>query len=136
MCRPRAWDVTATWSYDDASLAPGSASETPTVQVTLTNTSNRDSREVIQAYLQPADPDQPVRLVGWTTVEVPAGAQTVVDVTTEALLWRRWDTTTNTRGIPLSDGELLIARGLGDIKARALPYDRSGPFHVRKPSRK
>lgn len=107
-----------TWSYDDARLASGSASDSPTVQVTLTNTGARDSREVVQVYLQPADPNQPVRLVGWTAVQVPAGEQVVVDVATESLLWRRWDTTTNAWGTPLSGGELLIARGLGDIKAR------------------
>jgi len=108
----------STWSYDEVSLAPGSASDSPTVRVTLTNTGARDSREVVQVYLQPADADQPVRLVGWTAVEVPAGEQAVVEVPTEALLWRRWDTTANAWGTPLSGGELLVARGLGDIRAR------------------
>lgn len=108
----------STWSYDEVSLAPGSASDSPTVRVTLTNTGARDSREVVQVYLQPADSDQPVRLVGWTAVEVPAGKQATVEVPTEALLWRRWDTTANAWGTPLSGGELLVARGLGDIRAR------------------
>ena len=32
---------------------------------TVTNTGIRESREVVQVYFEPADPDQPVRLVGW-----------------------------------------------------------------------
>ncbi|HEU5484512.1 MAG TPA: glycoside hydrolase family 3 C-terminal domain-containing protein [Microlunatus sp.] len=106
----------STWSYDHARLVSGS--DTPTVQVTVTNTGARDSRELVQVYLQPVDSDQPVRLVGWTTVAVASGERAVVDVTTEAKLWRRWDADTEAWGTPLSGGELLIARGLGDIRAR------------------
>jgi beta-glucosidase len=84
----------------------------------VTNIGGRDSREVVQVYLQPADTDQPVRLVGWATVEVAAGEQATVEVTTDAKLWRRWDTTANDWGTPLKGGELLVARGLGDIKTR------------------
>jgi len=32
-------------------------------------------------------------------------------------LWRRWDPATNGWGAPLTGGDLLIARGLGDIRA-------------------
>ena len=52
-----------TWEYADAHVLPGGGA--PTVRVTVINTGHRDSREVVQVYLRPAEPDHPVRLVGW-----------------------------------------------------------------------
>lgn len=108
----------ATWDYTEASLAgPGSAGS-PTVSVTVRNTAGRDSRELVQVYLQPSETDQPVRLVGWSTVDVPAGESATVEVTTDARLWRRWDTTADGWSTLAAGGELLVARGLGDIRFR------------------
>ncbi len=47
----------------------------PRRRVTVTNTGSRDSREVVQVYYRPAEHEQPVRLVGWTAVEVPAASR-------------------------------------------------------------
>jgi beta-glucosidase len=110
----------ATWDYSAASILRGSGlpgSGGPVVEVTVTNTGSRASREVVQIYYRPDVTEQPVRLVGWTAVEVAAGESTAVQVTTDARLWRRWDTTANGWGAPLTGGVLLIARGLGDIRA-------------------
>jgi beta-glucosidase len=104
----------STWEYSDARLVTG---DSPSVTVTVTNTGTRTSREVVQVYLRPVESDEPVRLVGWTAVTVAAGQAARVVVQTDRRLWRRWDTEANgwTR---LSDGgELLVARGLGDIRA-------------------
>jgi beta-glucosidase len=106
----------STWDYTDAELLPDQAS--PAVRVRLTNTGERDSREVVQVYYDPQTEDQPVRLAGWAGVEVGAGASTTVEVTTDARLWRQWDEQAGTWGEPLSGGCLLVARGLGDIRAR------------------
>ena len=38
--------------------------------------------------------------------------------TTDSRLWRRWDTDADSWGTPLTGGELLVARGLGDIRGR------------------
>ena len=57
----------------------------------MRNTSQRDSREVVQVYLQPAEADQPVRLVGWVSGG-PPGDSAIVTVDCDARLWRRWDT--------------------------------------------
>jgi beta-glucosidase len=105
----------STWDYTGAEILPGGAS--PTVRVRLTNTGERDSREVVQVYLDPQTEGQPVRLVGWATAQVATGASTTVDVTTDARLWRRWDKEAGSWGEPLTGGRLLVARGLGDIRA-------------------
>lgn len=106
------------WVYEAAELTGTSPGGSPTLSVTVRNTASRDSREVVQVYFQPAEADQPVRLVGWTTVDVPAGGSATVEVTTEARLWRRWDTSTGGWASLAPGGELLVARGLGDIRLR------------------
>ena len=101
------------WEYLDARLDTAAA-----VAVTLRNTGDRASREVVQVYLRPAEPDQPVRLVGWATAEVPAGGTAEVPVRCDARMWRRWDPATSTWDRLADGGELLIARGLGDVRCR------------------
>ncbi|MGX6608526.1 beta-glucosidase [Micromonosporaceae bacterium Da 78-11] len=104
----------ATWQYSDVRLVTGDA---PAVQVTVTNTGRRTSREVVQVYLQPVERDEPVRLVGWTSVTVPAGGSARITVHTDRRLWRRWDTATGSWGRLADGGSFLVARGLGDIRA-------------------
>ncbi len=98
------------WEYGEVSVAGG------VVAVDLTNVSARRSREVVQVYLEP-DPeerdDQPVRLVGWTTVDLAAGEQRRVEVTVDPRAARTW---TDDGWRPLTSGRLLVARGLGDLR--------------------
>jgi beta-glucosidase len=84
--------------------------------VQVRNTSARRSREVVQVYLEPAEADQPVRLVGWAAVEVGAGESATVEVPTEDRLWRRWDPQAATWARLGAGGRLLVARGLGDVR--------------------
>jgi beta-glucosidase len=103
------------WHYLDAraDLSAGIR-----VGVSLRNTSDRTSREVIQVYFAPAEPRQPVRLVGWTSAEVAAGQTADLTVVCDRRMWRRWDSTGGCwRTIPCT-GEFLIARGLGDVRIR------------------
>ncbi|HET9517203.1 MAG TPA: glycoside hydrolase family 3 C-terminal domain-containing protein, partial [Actinoplanes sp.] len=109
----------STWAYADAQVT---AHPQPTVTVTVTNTGERRSREVVQVYLEPAETDQPVRLVGWQDVTVEPGESARVAVPTDARMWRRWDTSSGTWGTLSGAGRLLVARALGDIRA-ALPLD-------------
>jgi beta-glucosidase len=102
----------STWEYSDARVINGDA---VAVTVTVANTGTRDSREVVQVYFQPADPAEPVRLVGWHGVEVPAGGSTRVTVPTDPRMWRKW--VDGAWGSVGEGGELLVARGLGDIRA-------------------
>jgi beta-glucosidase len=106
------------WEYESAMVTGNGAGGTPEVEVTVRNTSRRASREVVQVYLQPNETDQPVRLVGWAAAEVPAGESTTVTVHCDGRLWRRWDSKAGGWARLADAGELLVARGLGDIRHR------------------
>ncbi|MET1006590.1 MAG: glycoside hydrolase family 3 C-terminal domain-containing protein, partial [Propionibacteriaceae bacterium] len=105
----------SSWDYGTAELKDGG--DAPLVSLSVTNSGARDSREVVQVYLQPADAAQPTRLVGWTAVKAAAGQTVQVSVPTDPRLWRVWDTAADGWGEPLTGGTLLVARGLGDIRA-------------------
>jgi beta-glucosidase len=105
----------STWSYTDASVSVGGPS--PAVSVTVANTGERDSREVVQVYLEPSSSDEPVRLVGWAAVSLAAGESARVRVQTDARLWRAWDTESGGWSRIADGGRLLVARGLGDVRA-------------------
>ncbi|WP_111765223.1 glycoside hydrolase family 3 protein [Nakamurella deserti] len=106
------------WDYSDVT-AHGDPAVSTTVSVTVHNTGDRDGREVVQLYFAPADPAQPVRLVGWTPVTVAAGGSATVTVTGDPRMWRRWEGGPDGSWATLpSAGELLLARGLGDIRER------------------
>ncbi len=99
------------WSYGPAVL------DRTSVSVPVTNTGDRPSREVVQLYLRPAEADQPVRLVGWTAVLVAPGETVEVRVDSDDRLRRRWDTDAGRWDRLSPGGSLLVARGLGDIRA-------------------
>jgi beta-glucosidase len=102
------------WEYSDVRLVTGDA---PSITATVRNVGRRLSREVVQVYLRPVEPDQPVRLVGWTSVKVAPGESARVTVETDRRLWRKWDPATGTWSRLSDGGEFLVARGLGDIRA-------------------
>lgn len=104
------------WSYGRAELVDGAAGRS--VKVEITNTSGRPSREVVQVYLQPVESDQPIRLVGWSAIEVESGVTASVTVHCDARLWRRWDAAADAWTSLAPGGELVVARGLGDLRAR------------------
>jgi beta-glucosidase len=108
----------ATWDYQAAKVSGTTAAGAPRVEVTVGNTGERDSREVVQVYLKPAEPDQPVRLVGWAAAEVAAGGTETLTVDCDARLWRRWDAEAGQWSTIAGGGELLVARGLGDVRHR------------------
>jgi beta-glucosidase len=96
------------WDYRDAvSLDPLGA------EVTVTNTGYRPSREVVQLYLDPQMTGQPSRLVGWAAVSAAPGESVRVRVHADPRACRRWDDGWH----PLTSGRLLLARGLGDVRA-------------------
>ncbi len=107
----------STWDYSAPELLPSAGDGTaPSVAVTVTNTGSRRSREIVQVYFQPSEPDQPVRLVGWQAVSAEPGASARVEVGTDQRLWRRWDADAAAWDRLSGTGSLLVARGLGDIR--------------------
>ena len=88
----------------------------PGVTLLVRNTGSRPTREVVQVYVRPDDDTQPVRLAGWAAVTVAAGEEVPVTVALDARALRRWDTDSSTWA-PLGSGTVLVARGLGDIRA-------------------
>lgn len=103
-----------TWRYNQPVLLDGT--DPVAVEVAVTNVGGRASRELVQLYFDPADPAQPVRLVGWAAAVVRPGDTAQVTVTGDSRLWRRWDAGTGTWTDLPRTGRLLVARGLGDIR--------------------
>nr|QEO73675.1 hypothetical protein [uncultured bacterium] len=98
-----------TWEYGSAALSTvdGLVSS---VSVELTNTGERPGREVVQVYLRPSG--EPVRLIGWAVADLAAGGTTTVEVACSPRVQRIWQDGWQ----PLTGGEVLIARGLGDVR--------------------
>jgi beta-glucosidase len=104
-----------TWEYGEASKSVVDG-VVGSVSVRLTNTGERAGREVVQVYLQPEG--EPVRLIGWEIADVAAGETVRVEVPCSARVQRVWQDGWQ----PLTGGEVLIARGLGDVRV-TLPTD-------------
>lgn len=105
------------WAYGPAQLVPNDEPDL-LVSVDVTNTSERDSRETVQVYLDPAEEDQPIRLVGYQGVDVPPETTVTVYVACDERLRRRWNEAAGCWGSLARGGQLVVARGLGDIRAR------------------
>ena len=81
----------------------------------LTNTADRASREVVQAYWQP-ERSAPIRLLGYAVAdEVMTGEERTVTVNCDSRAFRLWDEAASGWVTP-PGGTLLVARGLGDIR--------------------
>jgi len=106
----------SSWNYLSTDLSGTGDAAGQQVAVRIRNTGRRISREVVQVYFRPAEHDQPVRLAGWASATVEPGAEATVLVPLDQRLWRRWDEATNGWRRLSGRGELLIARGLGDIR--------------------
>ena len=106
------------WEYASPAYAAGADGETVTVLVT--NTADRPSREVVQVYWRPADPDAPVRLVGYAVAdEVVPGEERLVTVRCDPRAFRLWNSDSSSWTTP-PGGTLLLARGLGDVRLELL----------------
>jgi beta-glucosidase len=113
------------WAYEDARIVPGTPQHPVNrVSVRLRNVGGRAGKETIQIYARPRDPQHPVRLIGWAQATIGPGETRMVEVVCDARMQRCWDTETGAWQ-PLSDLDVLIARGLGDVRATISVEDLS-----------
>ncbi|GDY28380.1 beta-glucosidase family protein [Gandjariella thermophila] len=104
-----------TWEYGEGDVTVH-RDVVRSVAVTLTNTGRRPGREVVQAYLRPADPAEPVRLIGWTAAHLAPGETARVEVPCDIRTQRMWDAEAGGWEPLPAGGAVLIARGLGDVR--------------------
>ncbi|WP_163506396.1 beta-glucosidase [Fodinicola acaciae] len=96
-----------TWTYHTVQV------DGDHVVVELENSGSRVGGEVVQAYVQPEG--ETVRLAGWSVVDaVPPGERRTVTVELDPRVLRVW----RDGWKPVSGGEILVARGLGDVRLR------------------
>ncbi|MBT8163596.1 MULTISPECIES: glycoside hydrolase family 3 C-terminal domain-containing protein [Arthrobacter] len=111
----------ASWDYQEARVHQMEGTIVRGVEVTLTNIGTRHGRETVQVYRVPRDPADPVRLIGWSQVSLGPGEHDTVQVTCDHRPQRVWDPAER-RWHQLPGGTIVIARGLGDVRA-SLPVD-------------
>ncbi|MEU4489943.1 glycoside hydrolase family 3 C-terminal domain-containing protein [Streptomyces purpurascens] len=78
-----------TWDYQDF-VVTGDLGRGLTVRVTIRNTGERPGREVVQAYLDPVDGDEPQRLIGFAAVEANASESVTATITVPAQALTVW----------------------------------------------
>ncbi|KUO09516.1 glycoside hydrolase family 3 protein [Streptomyces sp. DSM 15324] len=104
-----------TWQYQDF-VVTGDLARGLGVRVNVRNTGSRAGREVVQAYLEPADGSEPARLVGFTAIEAEAGAAAVATIQVPAQALARW---TGSGWGPRSGPHLLrVGRSVLDTRLR------------------
>ncbi|SER59289.1 glycoside hydrolase family 3 protein [Lentzea albida] len=105
-----------TWEYGTAQLSVVDGL-VGSVSAEVMNTGDRTGREVVQVYLRPRD--EPVRLIGFAVADLAPGETARVEVPCDPRVQRVWQDGWH----PLTGGEVLIARGLGDVRV-TLPADQ------------
>jgi beta-glucosidase len=100
-----------TWAYGTASAVQTETVDTVTIPVT--NTGKRGGREIVQVYLRPET--EPTRLIGWAAIDAAAGETVEVEVQCDARAQRVW--TGSGWQFLARTGEILVARGLGDVRS-------------------
>jgi beta-glucosidase len=91
--------------------------------VTLRNVGNREGTETVQVYRFPDDPSIPPRLIGWAQLHLKPGGQAIVDVNCDSRAQRLWNSTAG-GWEDIAGGQVVIARGLGDVRLELAPTGR------------
>ena len=109
--------ATRTWEYADADAGRSGEYESDRPRH---RDQHRRRGTAARSCRSTTGPPRPTSPSGWSAgprSTSAAGESASVEVATDARLWRRWDAAADGWGAPLTGGELLIARGLGDIRA-------------------
>ncbi|MFD8863623.1 beta-glucosidase [Streptomyces sp. NPDC059590] len=105
-----------TWDYQDITVT-GDMARGLSLEVIIRNSGDRPGREVVQAYLEPADGGEPQRLVGFATVEAGPGEAVVATVTVPARTLATW---TDGGWAARSGGHRLrVGRSSADVRLTA-----------------
>ncbi|MFV0633444.1 beta-glucosidase family protein [Demequina sp.] len=89
------------------------------IDVTVTNTGERDGREVVQVYVEPVSPDvaRPVRwLGGFCSAQVPAGASALVTVAVPRRNFEVWDVQRQAWRLVGGEYRLHVGRSVRDLR--------------------
>lgn len=92
---------------------PSDGVEGVSIQVTVRNTGGADGRDVVQVYGRAAG-ETGFRLMGFTAVDVAAGAVTAARIDVDPLGFRRWDAAASRWTVPSGEWELRAARNAAD----------------------
>lgn len=92
------------------------------VQLTITNTGNRDGSEVIQVYIRnPKDREGPLKtLRAYQRVEVKAGQQKLVEIPLPREQFELWDAETNTMRVKAGKYEVMAGTSSADNDLRKI----------------
>jgi beta-glucosidase len=108
------------WVYDDVALA-GDAEHGLDVTVTVTNSGAREGRETVQVYLEPVDGvlfggAEPLRLVGYGTVQAAAGTTAMVRIAVRPEVLARWDPAASGWTIVPGPYRVSVGRNVADLR--------------------
>lgn len=110
------------WEYEDLAFHESPDDDLlGTAEVTLRNRGERDGREVVQVYLEPADnADQPARrLAGFATVTAAPGERVTARVALAAVAVRFWDEDTRQWKNPEGRYRIVVGRSVADERLTA-----------------
>ncbi|MPY56208.1 beta-glucosidase family protein [Streptomyces spongiae] len=105
-----------TWDYQDF-VVTGDMERGLTIRVTVRNSGERAGREVVQAYLEPADGSEPPRLIGFAPID--AGPSEAV-IATVAVPPRALAVRSGEGWVPRPGAHILrVGRSVSDIRLTA-----------------
>lgn len=111
------------WDYESAQITAMERETVKSVRVTLRNVGTRAGTETVQVYRFPEDPSIPPRLIGWGQLHVEPGGQARIDVSCDPRAQRLWNSTAG-GWEDIAGGQVVIARGLGDVRLELAPTGR------------
>lgn len=110
----------ASFEYDEFEVAPDGSD--PSASVTVTNTGDRQGRDIVQLYLRDRDasvPRPPRELVGFETVTLDAGERRTIDLRFDERAYAVYDTAAGEWVIEPGEFVLECGRSSRDIRESA-----------------
>lgn len=110
-------------SYAEFAYGEAEMSDDATLEVEVANVSDRDGREVVQAYVVPPTVDSVARprreLAGYASVELASGESATVTISLNESAFRRYD---ESEGWTTDEGEYTVEVGRSSRDVRAEAY--------------